>query len=225
MLTALMLVGALAHPVGGDTARLVGSLLVVEPLGVELSLPPEWFGTKDTVTWPPSCGHNVHGDPARRLAVSRPMLDSLRHATGEWDREYSSVVDSILPFDALVAQVGPEPFSGGTCFVDLQLRVYMLSATDAWSADARQASLSIGLRTAQGFFPSAVLASHDSSQWHVDRLSWQARYVDYGAEANVQIYSTQVRDRTLILVFMRISQTGGPAERDQQFILQRSRLP
>lgn len=225
MLAALTLFAALMHPAQNDTARLSGPVLVVEPLGIELSLPPEWFGAKDTVTWPPSCGHNVHGDAARRLAVSRPMLDSLRHATGEWDREYSSVVDSLLPFDALVAQVGPEPFSGGTCFHDLQLRVYVLPTSGVWSADARRAPLALGLRTAQGFFPSAALASRDSAQWHLDGIRWSAWYSDYGAEANVQLYSTVVRDQTLVLVFMRISQTGGPAERDQQFILQRLRLP
>jgi hypothetical protein len=204
---------------------LAGSVLVVEPLGIALSLPPEWFGGKDSVTWPPSCGHNVHGDPSRRLAISHPMLDSVRHATGEWDREYSSVVDSLLPFDALVAQVGPEPFSGGTCFADLQLRIYVLPTPDAWSAKARQTPLALGLRTAQGFFPSATLASRDSGEWHLDRLRWNAWYADYGAEANVQLYSTVVRDRTLFFVFLRISQTGGPAERDQQYILQRLRLP
>lgn len=80
MLTALTLVAALTYSAQNDTARLSGSVLVIEPLRIELSLPPEWFGGKDTVSWPPSCGHNVHGDAARRLAISRPMLDSLRTA-------------------------------------------------------------------------------------------------------------------------------------------------
>ncbi len=45
-----MFVATLAHAVPSDTARLAGSVLVVEPLGVEVSLPPEWFGAKDTVS-------------------------------------------------------------------------------------------------------------------------------------------------------------------------------
>ena len=92
------------------------------------------------------------------------MLDSLRNAQGEWDREYSAVTDSVLPFASLVAQVGPEPFGAGQCFGDLQMRVYVFP--DAWKL-SEQAKVA-GLRTAREFFPSATLVGRDSAQWHID---------------------------------------------------------
>ena len=162
------------------------------------------------------------------------MLDSLRNAQGEWDREYSAVTDSVLPFANLVAQVGPEPFGDGHCFGDLQMRVYVFPEARQLSEQA----MATGLRTARGFFSSAALVSRESAPWHVDRLHWSAWYYDYGAEANVEIFSTIVRGKTVVLVFMRagdditvggvisgsLSSDDGPAERDEQFILEHLRF-
>src|SRR6266516_4319648 len=116
MWSSILVVATLTTAVVQDSARVVGSSLIVEPIGLHIDLPAEWFGTKDTIAWPPSCGHELRGSVDRRLATSRAMLDSVKNAGGEWDREYSAVSDSILPFDALLAQLRPEPFGGGECF-------------------------------------------------------------------------------------------------------------
>lgn len=219
---AMRLNGVPAPP---DSARLTGSILRIEPLGVELTLPPAWFGARDS-TMRPTCGDIIRGTPDQRFVTARPMLDSLRSADGEWDREYSSVVDSILPFGDLVAQVGPEPFGrklGANCFLDLQMRVYVLPTAQAWDDSVRRAPLTLGLTTARRFFASAVLASTDSVRWHIDWLHWDAWYTDYGSDANVQLYSTAIQDRTLVLVFMRAA-WGGGAEDEQRFILQHVRF-
>lgn len=219
MSIAMLLLLAAAVP--ADSARVVGSTLVVEPAGVQIVLPPEWFGARDSVAWPPTCGHDVHGPVDQRLATSRAVLDSLRrHSQGEWDREYVAVSDSMLPLENLVAQVGPEPLGNGTCFLDLQMRVYVLptGSTD------ESASSAVGLRTARAFFPSARLAARDSANWHIERLSWDAWYHDYGGEANVEVFRTTTHGRAVVLVFMRATRVGGPAERDEKFILQHIRL-
>ncbi|HJQ12596.1 MAG TPA: hypothetical protein VJ840_16305 [Gemmatimonadaceae bacterium] len=163
------------------------------------------------------------------------MIDSLQNAKGEWDREYSAVTDSVLPFANLVAQVGPEPFGAASqCFGDLQMRVYVFP--DAWKLSEQ--AKATGLRTARGFFSSAALVSRESSPWHVDRLHWSAWYYDYGAEANLEFFSAIVRGKTVVLVFMRaggditvggpisgsLSSENGPAERDEQFILDHVRF-
>jgi hypothetical protein len=221
MSIAVAVLALLAGGVRADTARVVGSTLVVDPIGLQIVLPPEWFGAKGSIAWPPSCGHDVHGPVDRRLVTSRTILDSLRrHAQGEWDREYVAVSDSTLPFENLVAQVGPEPLGNGTCFLDLQVRIYVLpdSVTDAAGLAAA------GLRTARAFFPSATLAVRDSAQWHIERLRWDAWYHDYGGEANVEIFRTAARGRIVVLVFMRASLAGAPAERDERFMLQHVRL-
>lgn len=80
------------------------------------------------------------------------------------------------------------------------------------------------MTAARAFFPSAALVSRDSANWHIDRLYWRAWYHDYGGEANVEMFSTVSRGRTVTLVFMRASLSNGPAERDQRFILDHTRL-
>lgn len=216
-----MVLALLAGRVRTDSARVVGSTLVVDPIGVQIALPAEWFGAKDSVAGLPTCGHDVHGSVDQHLVTSRAVLDSLRrHAQGEWDREYVAVSDSMLPFENLVAQVGPEPLGNGMCFLDLQMRVYVFP--DAPTDVSR--SSAAGLRAARAFFPSATLAARDSVEWHVERLRWDVSYHDYGGEANVEVFRTTVRGRGVVLVFMRASQAGGPAERDERFILQHVRL-
>lgn len=212
---------SLLGPLPADSARLVGSSLIVEPIGLEVALPPEWFGAIDTTRVPSNCGHDVRGPVERRLVTSKPVLASLLNSTGEWDRVYSAVTDSILPFGSLVAQVGPEPFGAGICFGDLQLRIYVLPDTSPLAPQAQ----AVGLRTARGFFPSAQLVSQDSSRWHISRLRWDAWYHDYGGEANVQIFMTGARGRNVALVFMHASLPGSPAQRDQRFVLEHVRVP
>jgi hypothetical protein len=230
MPSLVLVLVALLHPTAPDSARLVGSTVLVESIGLQITLPPAWFGTKDTVKGTLTCGHDLRGSVERRLATSRTMLDSLRNARGEWDREYSAVADSILPFARLVAHVGPEPFGSGQCFGDLQMRVYVFP--DVWKLSEQ--AKATGLRTARSFFPSATLVGRESAQWHIDRLRWDAWYYDYGAEANLEIFTTIVRGRTVALVFMRvggdiavgdvlsgaISSESSPAERDERFILE-----
>jgi hypothetical protein len=234
MSSLVLILVSLFHPVTADSARLVGSTLVVESIGLQIALPPVWFGAKDTVKALPNCGHDLRGSVDRRFARSRPMLDSLRNAQGEWDREYSAVTDSVLPFANLIAQVGPEPFGAGQCFGDLQMRIYVFP--DVWILPEQ--AKAAGLRMARSFFPSATLAGRDSARWHIDRLRWDAWYYDYGAEANLDIFTTTVRGRTVVLVFMRaggdiavsgvlsgsISSENDPAERDERFILEHIRF-
>src|ERR1051325_3938738 len=83
----------LAARARADSARIVGTTLLLESVGVSIGLPPQWVGTKDTVPLG-NCGHHMRGRTERRLAVSRLMLDSLLHAKGEWDEAYSAVSDS-----------------------------------------------------------------------------------------------------------------------------------
>jgi hypothetical protein len=220
MWSLILIVATLTNAVVQDSARIVGSSLIVEPVGLHIDLPGEWFGAKDTIAWPPSCGHELRGSVDRRLATSRVMLDSVKNARGEWDREYSAVTDSILPFDALVAQLGPEPFGAGQCFGDLQMRVYVLPATIRVTAQ----SMARGLTVARSFFQSAEVESRDSTRWHINRLHWDAWFYDYGAEANVEIFTTSVRGRTIALVFMRPTVWNDRAERDQRFILDHVRF-
>ena len=221
MSLVLVLAGLLQVSPVSDSVRLVGSTLVIEPLGVAVSLPPEWFGAKDTASGFQRCGHRVRGRAERRFALSRENLDSVLHAIGEWDREYSAVTDSILPFSQLIAHLGPEPFGGGSCFADLQFRVYV---TKLSPPEIARLAASRGLATARAFFP-ATIVTRDSAAWHIEHLHWHASYGDYGDEANIEIFSTDIGGATVALVFMRVSGDDEFAARDQRFILTHIKLP
>jgi hypothetical protein len=223
MLLTVVVAGLLQAAAVQDSVRLIDSTLVIEPRGLAMSLPSEWFGAKDTVK-SLGCGHRLRGRAERRLAITRQSLDSVSHATGEWDREYSAVADSILPSSKLLAHLGPEPFGGeGQCFADLQFRIYL---TKSSPTEIGRVAETRGLSTARAFFPSATIAGRDSAEWNIQRLRWEAWYHDYGGEANVEIYSTPLGGDSLVLVFMHVSGgVDGFADRDRRFILTHLKRP
>src|SRR3982751_1666028 len=94
-----------------DSARVADGRLVIEPLGVSFQIPPTWL-LPYTGYVPKSCG--AHPLLCNRIHVSRESIAELRNAVGEWDREYSKVLDSVLPFGATVAQLGAEGWSWGS---------------------------------------------------------------------------------------------------------------
>lgn len=210
----------LAYAIAGagpfDTARVVDSVLIVEPIGITLQIPPAWIGGRDPHAAQPSCGRVGRGAFAERVHVNPAAFSSLLHATGEWDREYSAVMDSIMPFTALAAHLGPEPWGvQGHCYADLQMRVYV---TDGGVEDVRARVRGIGLATAKAYFPSAATVSADSAGWHIEHVSWTAWYFDYGGEANVELFMRPFGARLLVLAFMHTSWPAGAAQ-DRDSIL------
>jgi len=194
VLFSLILVTALGknYP---DSARIANGRLVVEPLGASFQIPPTWF---DPPTIKAACEYNSL--VSSRFHVTRETVAKLPHAIGEWDKEFSAVVDSIMPFSGTVAQFGSEGWGAESrCFGDLQVRVYVTDLPiDSLAARARTRAS----ETANRFFPSMPVSEADTLGWKVQRLSWDAWYYDYGATAQVEFYSRRVRDKTVTLVFM-----------------------
>jgi hypothetical protein len=178
-----------------DTARIADGRLVVEPLGASFQIPPTWF---DPPTIKGTCEYNSPIDA--RFHVDRETIAKLARATGEWDKEFSAVVDSVMPFSGTVAQLGSEGWGAeSSCFGDLQVRVYLTDLPlDSLATRARRRAS----ETANRFFPATPVTEADTLGWRVQRLSWNAWYYDYGATAQVEFYSRQVRDKTITLVFM-----------------------
>jgi hypothetical protein len=178
-----------------DSAHIANGRLAIEPLGVSFEIPPTWF---DTPTIKGTCEYNSL--ISSRFHVSRESIAKLPRAIGEWDKEFSAVVDSVMPFSGTVAQLGSEGWGAeSSCFGDLQVRVYVTDVSvDSLSTRARLRAS----ETAKRFFPSTPVAEADTLGWRVQRLSWDAWYYDYGATAQVEFYSRRVREKTLTLVFM-----------------------
>jgi hypothetical protein len=178
-----------------DTARIADGRLVLEPLGASFQIPPTWF---DPPTIKGTCEYN---SPMKvRFHVDREAVAKLARASGEWDKEFSAVVDSVMPFSGTVAQLGSEGWGAeSSCFGDLQVRVYVTDLPlDSLTTRARRRAS----ETANRFFPATPVTEADTLGWRVQRLSWSAWYYDYGATAQVEFYSRRVRRKTITLVFM-----------------------
>lgn len=198
-----LLLGVLGSPV--DTARVVDSTLEIEPVGVSFRVPPVWLGA------PPVrshivCGSTAQGTLADRIHVQPAAFPSLQHATGEWEAEYSAVVDSIMPFADLAAHLGSRGWGRGGCFAGLQMRVYVSSVAQRDIADRVRG---IGLTTASAFFSPVQVISTDSAGWHIEHVRWNARYFDYGSDANVELYMRSIGSRLVVLVFVHTTLPDG----------------
>ncbi|MDQ3998468.1 MAG: hypothetical protein M3303_15775 [Gemmatimonadota bacterium] len=189
-----------------DTARLVDDRLIIEPLGASFRLPPVWLGVPRVTNQPfRMCSDDPDGTLEERLHTNRRMLPVVTHARGEWKREFSAVVDSVFPFDALVAQAGGGRWSlDGHCTIAVQLRIYVGNFSPEWLASR---AATAGVRTARRFFQPVERAVVDTAGWQGSRLSWNAWYYDYGGQAFVDVFARRVHDHTLALVFMYVGGT------------------
>ena len=200
-------------PVPSDSARIADGRLFIEPLGASFEIPPAWLE-------PPPKGYgpgedcNTHSALASRTHVSRESIPKLANATGPWDREFSNVVDSVLPFASTVAQLGAEGWGAESkCYGDLQVRVYVSElAIDSIARRVRTR----GQEIANKFFPTKALES-DSVGWRIQKLEWDAIYGDYGASTYVEFLSRCVGRKTLTLVLMY--SYGRKPELDRALIL------
>lgn len=178
-----------------DTARISGDRLLVEPLGFSFTIPALWLGKPG-----PSkllfCDAHPAGSVSDRILTERSRLPQLKDPKGEWKKEYAAVIDSMMPFDALVAHLGGDPWNG-YCGAP-QMRVYVQDS----SAPPPRALSSRGTASAARYFQPVQNVQADSAGWEVTRVFWDAFYYDYGGTAQVEFWSRVIRDRRVTLVFM-----------------------
>ena len=167
-------------------ARLEGARVTVVPSGANFLVPEAWLVRARAGT------SNLH--------LTRASLDSVRDASGEWDREYAAVVNGVLPFDSCAAHVGGEGWGrAGTSFADLQARLY-IGAFDP--SLVRAAVLTTGRAAAAAYFHPVSVDSGQTGAWARTSLRWEALYFDYGATANVEVYTKSRGQETAVLVLM-----------------------
>jgi hypothetical protein len=183
---------------GKPFSRISGDRVTVEPSGESFRIPQEWLD------WDGKFHNNLH--------LSRSQLEGVRDATGEWDREYATVVNAVLPFDSCATHVGGDGWGRESdSFGDLQMRVY----TGTFRAEAiRNAVLTSGRATAERFFHPVRVDSEAIAGWEATKLEWRAWYYDYGAVAHVDVLVSDRTSRATVLVFMYSSGENRPHERD-----------
>jgi hypothetical protein len=164
-----------------------GTTITLRPSGAKFDVPQDW------VAWDKQFGNNFH--------LSRKELDAVARGYGEWDTEYASVVNAVLPFDRCCAHVGDEGWGrDAVAFSDLQLRIYEL--TEKPEALEKRIE-SDGIADVQRFSGKAPTIKHDlAATWRRTVLSFDRFYEDYGATANVDFRVRRFEGRTFVFVFM-----------------------
>jgi hypothetical protein len=178
-----------------DTAYLEGQRVVIQPIHLSFRVPPLWLGLPAQKGRDYLCANNPAGTVSERIVTERARFKSLQGPAGEWKTEFSAVIDSVLPFANLVAQLGGDPWNGN-CGA-MQMRVYAGENLSRLTADATP-----GLQAARRFFNPVTRTKSDSAGWRITRLSWEAWYYDYGGTAQVEFWSRPVNGRDVVFVFM-----------------------
>jgi len=184
--------------------------ITLHPSEANFSIPAEWL------SWYKKYHNNLH--------LTSKQLDSVRVATGEWDTEYATVVNSVLPFEDCVAQVGGEGWGkDGVSFGDVQLRVYSTQLSE----EQLKVLVSVdGLSAAERFGSHAsLLPIADVDLWHRTSLKYELFYQDYGGTARVDFFTTIYEGKTFVLVFMYCDTGRFGAAEEVGSILRSFRFP
>jgi hypothetical protein len=159
-----------------------GNTITLRPSGVSFRVPKDWLEWHD----------NFH--------LSHRELDAVARGAGDWDTEYASVCNTVLPFDRCAAHVGEECWGAkGVSYADLQVRVYDLRDTPEAVEHAVE---TVGAADAErlGKHPPE-LRRDDDGQWRRAALDFPLWYGDYGGTACVDFRLRPVGGRTVVFVF------------------------
>lgn len=154
----------------------------------------------------PDSWRNWYESNKNNLHFSRKELDKVKVGGGEWDSEFSRVVNAILPFDKCAFHGGGDGWGRQSfAFSDLQMRAYV----GEWDLPRlRELAKSAGLKEAKRITSEAAFADAKEGQWQVDSLSYPLWYGDYGSTAMIDLYSQKEKGMTAVLVFMYTSYPG-----------------
>jgi len=184
-----------------DSARISAGRLIVESVGLSIEVPALWLAKPI----PPELRH-CDGNPSRavseRFLTDREGLERLRLQPVDWREAYAAVVDSIMPFSALKAHLGGDPWDGNCSHP--QIRVYVQDTGAVTPASRAQSSVESAERVfaaKRGFRPAKRYQA-DSAGWQLTRIAWEAFYGDYGGTEQAEFWSRRVSDRLVTLVFM-----------------------
>ena len=172
------------------------------PSGIEFQIPQDW------VTWDSQFHNNLH--------LTSKELMKVQTGKGEWDSEYSVVVNAALPFEDCAAHVGGEGWGvEGSSFVDLQVRAYVTDLPMREILERVQKSaFAEAQRIANAEGGSAGNEAHVSissdGNWRRAAIDYPLWYHDYGGTAKIDFYLRDESKYRLVLVFM--GGQGNPAE-------------
>jgi hypothetical protein len=173
-----------------------GTTITLEPSGATFEIPVAW------VEWHDKFEDNLH--------LTRAQLDAVARGAGDWDREYASVCNAVLPFDRCSAHLGGDGWgSESVSCGDLQVRVYDLDETPETIERRIQKEGVADVRRFSGYAPLSRLKPPSSRDldalWRRNVLSYMCSYGDYGGVAHVDFRTRRFGERTFVVVFMYTS--------------------
>lgn len=181
-----------------DSARVDGSRLVIEPVGVSFEIPAGW-PSRVVTSAGSTC--DLQGAQARSVTTSKAGLRMLTGASAYFgDQYYSAFTDSVFAVSELVAHLGALGWRDCDNSVnDLQMRVYI---TERPPQAIAQRLTTIRLSPYPGYSVPKLAAARDSAEWHIEQANWSFNCGDCIFNERIEIYSTRISARTVSLVFM-----------------------
>ena len=135
------------------------------------------------------------------LHLTPKELDAVRDATGEWDKEFAMITNTILPFNECVAHAGAEGWgSKGLGFADLQIRVYVM---EIMPEEIEKIAYSKGYSIVSTITESpANIKVEQAGLWKRIVFEYSRTYHDYSAKAKVDMRVRRINNKSVVFVFM-----------------------
>lgn len=211
LLLALHLTGT-AQPL--DTARRVADTLVIEPLGIRLTIPSLWMGripAGATMGSPPQgrigCQLGISGPPEDRIVVEPARFMLIQQGIFGERRSYQDALDAVVGGAPMVAHVGGDRFNSN-CIAP-QAHIYVLDTAAAHATGFGAVAQGIIERSYTG----VRRVERDSAGWHVERIAWREAKTDFSHPATLDIWSRTIGSRVLIIGIMDSWAANGDTDR------------
>ncbi|HRO45274.1 hypothetical protein [Agriterribacter sp.] len=148
------------------------------------------------------------------LHLSIQELSTVKNAEGEWDKEFATYVNYLLPFENCFAHVGAEGWgSKGLSFADLQVRAYVFRST---SFDISSNSFMKKLNELPALIKTITpsYAFEKTGDWNRLLISYRCTFIDYSAVAFIDFRVKSFDKNALVFVFMFTDHTNHTIEID-----------
>ena len=156
------------------------------------------------------------------LHLSMNELATVKNAEGEWDKEFATYVNYLLPFENCFAHAGAEGWgSKGLSFADLQVRAYVFKNT---FFDISSNSFTKKLNELPALIKTITpsYAFEKIGDWKRLLISYRCTFIDYSAVAFIDFRVKNFDKNALVFAFMYTDHTSHTIEMDN--ILNSSKL-
>ena len=207
-----MLVSALLLPVTfalsvpvADSTRLVADTLVIQPIGVHVTVPALWMGRvppeltarRFGAGAPFGCQIDASHSPLEnRIVVDPSRFAGIQSGLFGERKSYQDALDMVLPVGSMVAHAGGDRFNS-KCLAP-QVHIYVADSAAVHVGNF----LAQAQATIERQYPGVRGSETDSAGWHIVRFSWTETKTDFIHPASLMILARVIGGRALALGVM-----------------------